>query len=122
MTNQQRAFQSVRKIDWRTLFVSLRIVLRQIQNVRSVAVVVMRPVSNGPQRRAGRKNIGRRKQRHQCNKAAVAAAVKSDSSWVDAILLNEVVDGVNVIGQVFAAHAPINTGTPIAPVASRAAT
>src|SRR5438067_10332922 len=59
MTDEQRALESLRKIYRRALTVRVRILLWHVQNVRRVAVIVVRPVGYWSQRRACRKDIRR---------------------------------------------------------------
>ena len=58
MTNQQRAFQALCKVYGRAFFISLRIRLWVIQNVRCVRMIVMRPIRDRTQSRARRETSG----------------------------------------------------------------
>src|ERR1035438_4790575 len=79
MADQQRAFQPLRKIDRRRLFVGFGIFLRQVQNVRGVLMIVVRPIRHGTKRGAGGKNIRLREHRHESDKTTIAAAANPDT-------------------------------------------
>ena len=58
----------------------------------------MRPISYRPQRRPGSEDIGLCEHRHQRDEAAVAAAIDANAFWIDAVLLHQVIHGINMIG------------------------
>ena len=83
VADQQRALETLGEVDRRALAIRLGVVLRLVEDVRRVAVVVVRPVGHRPQRRAGGERVGRGEHRHQRDEAAVAAAVDADALRVD---------------------------------------
>src|SRR5262245_2062932 len=114
--DQQRAFQPLREIDRRALLVGFGVVLRDVKNIRRVAVIVMRPIGDGPQGGSGGEDVRLGEHRHQRDEAAIAAAVKAHVFGVDAVLRHQIFHGVNMIAQILAAHVPIDSRTPVATV------
>src|SRR6185436_4732398 len=61
-----------------------------------------------------------REQGHQRNESAVAAAIKPHAFRIDSKLFLQKLYRVHVVSQVFAAHVPINSGAPVAPITGAA--
>ena len=59
------------EVDRRGLFIRLPVILRKVQNGARVAVVVVSPVGNGPERRAGLEGLSRREKTHEGDEATV---------------------------------------------------
>ena len=114
-------FSPLGEVDRRALAICLGILLRQVEDVRGVAVVVVRPVCHGAQRRAGREHVRRREHRHQRDEAAVASAVDADPPRVDLLLARKVFRAVDDVLEILAAHVAVDGGPPVAAVAGAGA-
>ena len=117
VADQQRAFQPLGKVDRRALAIGLSILLRNVEDVRRVAVVVVRPVGYRPQRRAGREDVRRREHRHQRDEAAIAPAVDANAPRIHLLLRRQVLRAVDDVLEILAAHVPVDRRPPVAPVA-----
>src|SRR5262245_267831 len=71
VADQQRALQTFREIDRRALLVGFGVALRRVEDVRRVAMVVMRPIGDGAQRGPGGEDVGFGEHGHQRDEAAV---------------------------------------------------
>ena len=121
VTDEECALQPVGEENGGRAPVSFRVALWQVQDFGSVAVVVERPIGNRPQGRAGGEGVALGEHGHQGEKAAVTATPKADFRRVGAVAGHQVMGGVGEIVEVLAAHMPVDRGSPVAPIAGRAA-
>ena len=110
-------FEPFGEVDRRALAVGLGILLRHVEDVRRVAVVVVRPVGHRPQRRAGGEDVRRREHRHQRDEPAVAAAVDADALRIDLLRGAQVLRAVDDVLEILAAHVTVDRRAPVAAVA-----
>src|SRR5690625_6558586 len=115
------AFKAVGKFDGRTALVGKGIDIGRVENIGRIGMIVVVPVGDRAQGRAGGENIGRPEQRHQRHEAAVGAAVNARAAGVGVVFLNQPVYAVNQILQLGFAHVAVNGGAPVAAVAGAGA-
>src|SRR4051812_10156672 len=99
MADQQRSFQSVCKVDRRTLPIGLSVVLRKVQNIRGVLIGVVCPISDRSQCRTSCELIRFSEHCHQRDEPSVTATVKTNSFWIDAMFLDQIIHCVEMVSQ-----------------------
>src|SRR5690606_12525621 len=80
----------------------------------------MCPIGHGSQCCPAFEGIPFIEQRHQSNKASIAASIDTDPVGINAMLCHEIFGAVDLIGKVFSTHMPIDSGSPIPAIAGSA--
>src|SRR5262249_16835978 len=106
-------------VNRRRQLVSVGVALRQVQDVRCVLVVIVGPVSNWPQSGTSGEHSRLGKHRHQRDESAVTSPVYSYPIRIHSMLAYKPAGWVNLIVQVFAAHVPVDPGSPITSISRR---
>ena len=94
-----------------------RIVLRKIENLSSVAVIVVRPIRHGAERGTRTEVLGLSEERHQRHEAAVTAAVHANALRVHAVVRREILRAIHFILQIATTHEPVDRRAPVAAIA-----
>ena len=96
MANEKCTFKACRVIDGRTLSIRFLIVLWQVEDIGSVAVIVVRPIGHRTQRCSRSEDIGRREHCHQSDETAIRTAIKTNPFWINTVFFYEIIHRIDM--------------------------
>src|SRR5688500_11398034 len=117
--DHERILQAFREVNRRRPAVCNGVSLRNVEDVRRVSLVVVRPVGHAPESSSCAEMLRLGKEGEERDETAVAAAVETDALGVNLELRLEILRRVDVILQVAPTHESINRCAPVAAIASR---
>ena len=116
MTHQQVSLQTLCIVNGRTTRKRKAVGKRLIQDIGSISMVIVRPISNRTQGGTRSKNTRPGEHGHQGNESSIGSTIYPDPRRIDTQLLHQVTRAIHMIAKVFVAHIPVDPCTPVTPI------
>src|SRR5690606_5776045 len=113
---QKIPFQAFCKIDRGGTTVGNGVKTWFIENVGGIAMIIMGPVGNRAEGCSRSKCVGFSKQCHEGDETAVASSVDPNFIRINAMLLYQILNPINLVGKVFSSHMSVDPGSPVSSV------